>query len=117
MGESIVGLEKEKKNREKKIIKNVCQVGILGRGEPLVYGVPWPLLKQFITACIGAAFGGAVISALHATAAIPFGVSGVVLLLAMSDWHSTIFYFIGLLTAAAAGFIATWLVGFEDPTE
>ena len=61
--------------------------------------------------------GGAVISALHATAAIPFGVSGVVLLLAMSDWHSTIFYFIGLLTAATAGFIATWRVGFDDPTK
>ena len=117
VGASIAVLAKTKNNRLKQIIKNALPVGILGIGEPLIYGVTLPLFKPFITACIGAAFGGAVISALHATAAIPFGVSGVVLLLAMSDWHSTIFYFIGLLTAAAAGFIATWLVGFEDPTE
>ncbi len=117
VGASIAVLAKTKNTRLKQIIKNALPVGILGIGEPLIYGVTLPLFKPFITACIGAAFGGAVISALHATAAIPFGVSGVVLLLAMSNLHSTIFYFIGLLTAAAAGFIATWLVGFDDPAE
>lgn len=117
VGASIAVLAKTKNDNLKKIIKTALPVGILGIGEPLIYGVTLPLFKPFITACIGAAFGGAVISALHVTAAIPFGVSGIVLLLAMSDLHSTIFYFIGLLTAAAAGFIATWLVGFDDPPQ
>lgn len=117
VGASIAVLLKTKNTRLKNIIKNALPVGILGIGEPLIYGVTLPLFKPFITACIGAAFGGAVISALHATAAIPFGVSGIVLLLAMSNLHSTIFYFVGLLTAIAAGFAATWFVGFEDPVD
>ncbi len=117
VGASIAVLMRTKNQRLKSIIKNALPVGILGIGEPLIYGVTLPLFKPFITACIGAAFGGAVISALHVTAAIPFGVSGVVLLLAMSNIHSTIFYFVGLLTAALAGFAATLLVGFDDPVE
>lgn len=117
VGASIAVLLKTKNDRLKTIIKNALPVGILGIGEPLIYGVTLPLFKPFITACAGAAFGGAVISALHATAAIPFGVSGAVLLLAMSDLHSTVFYFVGMLTAIAAGFAATWFVGFDDPTE
>lgn len=117
VGASIAVLLKTKNTRLKNIVKNALPVGILGIGEPLIYGVTLPLFKPFITACIGAAFGGAVISALHATAAIPFGVSGIVLLLAMTDLNSTIFYFVGLLTAIIAGFAATWIVGFEDPIE
>lgn len=115
VGASIAVLMKTKNTRLKNIIKTALPVGILGIGEPLIYGVTLPLFKPFITACIGAAFGGAVVSALHVTAAIPFGVSGVVLLLAMSNLHSTIFYFVGLLTAILAGLLATYIVGFEDP--
>jgi len=117
VGASIAVLIMTKNKRLKTIVANALPVGILGIGEPLIYGVTLPLFKPFITACIGAAFGGAVVAALHATAAIPFGVSGIVLMLAMSNLSSTIYYFLGLLTAAAAGFIATWFVGFEDPVE
>ena len=39
--------------------------GILGIGEPLIYGVSLPRVKPFITAMIGAAFGGFFIGAMN----------------------------------------------------
>ena len=44
----------------KKTILSALPVGIMGIGEPLIYGVTLPLGRPFITACIGGAFGGAV---------------------------------------------------------
>ena len=90
-------------------------MGILGIGEPLIYGVTLPLFKPFIGACLGAAVGGAVIAVFHVTSAIPFGVSGVVLFLALSNLHSVIFYAIGFVAAVLAGFGFTWQMGFDDP--
>ena len=45
------------------MIKGALPVGILGIGEPLIYGVTLPLGRPFITACIGGGIGGAVIGA------------------------------------------------------
>ncbi|MDN5606120.1 MAG: PTS transporter subunit EIIC, partial [Kocuria sp.] len=39
-------------------IKSALPAGILGVGEPLIYGVTLPMGRPFITACIGGAFGG-----------------------------------------------------------
>lgn len=117
VGASIAVLIKTKNVSLKTIVKNALPVGILGIGEPLIYGVTLPLFKPFLTACVGAAFGGAVIAAAHVSTTIPFGVSGIVLLLTMTDAHSTIFYLIGMLVAILAGFLATMLVGFDDPKE
>lgn len=117
VGAGFAVLFKTKSKRLKTIVKNALPVGILGIGEPLIYGVTLPLFKPFIAACIGAAFGGAVVAVLHVTAAIPFGVSGVVLLLALSNLKSVIFYSAGFLVAAAAGFAAAWLMGFDDPPD
>lgn len=47
------------------MIKGALPVGILGIGEPLIYGVTLPLGRPFITACIGGGIGGAVIGALR----------------------------------------------------
>lgn len=47
------------------MIKGALPVGILGVGEPLIYGVSLPLGRPFITACFGGGIGGAVIGAFH----------------------------------------------------
>lgn len=115
VGASLAVLWKTKNTKLKTIVKNALPVGILGIGEPLIYGVTLPLFKPFIGACLGAAVGGAVIAVFHVTSAIPFGVSGVVLFLALSNLHSVIFYAIGFVAAVLAGFGFTWQMGFDDP--
>lgn len=115
VGAGLAVILKTRNERLKTVAKNALPVGLLGIGEPLIYGVTLPLFKPFIAACIGAAAGGAVVAALHVTAAIPFGVSGVVMFLALSNLHSVIFYGVGFVTAVACGFGASWKMGFEDP--
>lgn len=115
VGAGLAVLFKTKNARLKTIVKNALPVGILGIGEPLIYGVTLPLFKPFVAACIGAAAGGAVVAALHVTSAIAFGVSGVVLLVALSNLHSVIFYCAGYLAAVAVGFAVAWRMGFDDP--
>lgn len=115
VGASVAVLLKTKNLRLKTVIKNALPVGILGIGEPLIYGVTLPLFKPFIGACIGAAFGGAVIGAANVMATIPFGVSGVVLFLVLPNLHNVIFYALGFLVAVVAGFVCTWYLGFDDP--
>lgn len=94
----------------KRIIIAALPVGILGIGEPLIYGVTLPLFRPFIGACIGAAFGGAVI-ALAKVGALAMGVSGVLLALLVDNVGM---YFAGIITAYIAGFIATWVLGFDE---
>lgn len=117
VGAGLAVLLKTRNERLKTVAKNALPVGLLGIGEPLIYGVTLPLFRPFVAACIGAAAGGAVTAALHVTAAIPFGVSGVVMFLALSNLHSVIFYGVGFITAVACGFGAAWKLGFEDPQE
>lgn len=97
----------------KKTIANALPIGMLGIGEPLIYGVTLPLGKPFITACCGAAFGGAV-QAFAMTGASAIGVSGLLLTPIVNNIP---LYLMGVVTAYIAGFIITWLVGFDDPPE
>jgi phosphotransferase system PTS, EIIB domain,phosphotransferase system, EIIC len=97
----------------KKVIASALPVGILGIGEPLIYGVTLPLFRPFIGACIGGAFGGAVVAAFSVGAAA-FGISGLPLAMATDKIGS---YLFGLIVAYIAGFIATRLLGFDDPAE
>ena len=92
------------------MIKGALPVGILGIGEPLIYGVTLPLGRPFITACIGGGIGGAVIGALGNVGAIAIGPSGVALipLIANNQWLA---YVLGLLAAYAGGFVATLFFG------
>lgn len=102
------------KNQElKKTVASALPVGVMGVGEPLIYGVTLPLGKPFIGACIGGAFGGAV-QAAFVTGATVMGLSGLPLA-ACTD--KPLVYLVGVLTAYVVGFIATWLIGFEDPVE
>ena len=97
----------------KKTIASALPVGMMGVGEPLIYGVTFPLGKPFIGACIGGAFGGAV-QAQAMVGAATLGISG--LPLAATTNNVTV-YLSGVLVAYVAGFIATWILGFEDPPE
>ncbi len=92
------------------MIKGALPVGILGIGEPLIYGVVLPLGKPFITACIGGGIGGAVIGWLGQIGAIAIGPSGMALipLIAGGMWMK---YLIGLLAGYAAGFVLTYFFG------
>jgi len=94
----------------KRVILAALPVGILGIGEPLIYGVTLPLFRPFIGACIGAAFGGAVV-AMAGVGALAMGVSGVLLALLVDKVGM---YLLGILVAYIAGFIATWLLGFDE---
>lgn len=102
------------KNRElKKTVLSSLPVGIMGIGEPLIYGVTLPLGKPFLGACIGGAFGGAW-QAWHGIGSYALGISG--LPLAPATNH-VLLYLGGVFIAYAAGFTATWLIGFDDPPE
>nr|WP_308416494.1 glucose PTS transporter subunit IIA [Priestia megaterium] len=92
------------------IIKGALPVGILGIGEPLIYGVILPLGRPFITACIGGGIGGAVIGMFGNVGSIAIGPSGLALipLIAHGLWLK---YIVGLLAGYAGGFICTYLFG------
>ncbi|PES71911.1 permease [Bacillus cereus] len=92
------------------MIKGALPVGILGIGEPLIYGVTLPLGKPFITACIGGGIGGAVIGWLGHVGAIAIGPSGMALIPLISGgaWFN---YIIGLLAGYVSGFVLTYFFG------
>ncbi len=101
-------LRKDKELTE--MIKGALPVGILGIGEPLIYGVTLPLGRPFITACIGGGIGGGVLGALGGIGAIAIGPSGVALIPLIADgrWWG---YVLGLLAAYVGGFVATYFFG------
>ena len=104
---------KTKNKSLKKIIASALPVGMMGIGEPLIYGVTFPLGKPFIGACIGGAFGGAV-QAKFAVGAATLGISGLPL---AATTNNIPVYLAGVAVSYIAGFIATWILGFDDPIE
>ncbi|QUH18827.1 PTS transporter subunit EIIC [Alkaliphilus sp. B6464] len=106
---------KTKNERLKRTVKSALPVGILGIREPLIYGVTLPLGRPFLGACIGAAFGGA-FNAMFKVGSISMGLSGLPLATLITP-NKIVFYLLGVVIAYVAGFIATSLLGFEDPVE
>jgi PTS system sucrose-specific IIC component len=106
---------KTKNQNMKKLIKTSLPVGILGIGEPLIYGVTLPLGKPFITACVAGGFGGGVV-ALFKVGSLSIGISGLPLALSLGN-GMILHYLIGLLTAYVMGFLLTFVVGFKDLPE
>lgn len=101
-------------NRQlRKTVASALPVGLMGIGEPLIYGVTLPLGRPFLGACIGGACGGAV-QAVSMVGATTIGVSGLPLAAATNNITT---YLAGLATAYLGGFIATLLLGFEDPPD
>ena len=113
VGAAIAVFVKTKSSRLKKTIASALPVGILGVGEPLIYGVTLPLGKPFLGACIGGAFGGAVMAVLG-VGAQSMGLSGLPLSLLV---NKPLGYLVGIVVAYVAGFAATSILGFEDPQE
>ncbi|EPC7857147.1 PTS N-acetylmuramic acid transporter subunit IIBC [Escherichia coli] len=97
--------------------------GLLGVGEPLIYGVTLPRMKPFITACLGGAAGGLFIG-LIAWWGLPmglnsaFGPSGLVALPLMTSAQGILpamaVYAGGILVAWVCGFIFTTLFGCRN---
>ena len=113
VGASMAGYVRTKSRRLKKTVASALPVGLMGVGEPLIYGVTLPLGKPFVGACIGGAAGGAV-QAHFAVGAATLGISG--LPLAGATDH-VLMYLLGVVVAYAVGFAATWALGFDDPEE
>lgn len=66
-------------DRLRQVIYGALPAGILGVGEPLIYGVTLPLGRPFFTAGLGAGFGGALLMAFQvgSTTWGPSGVLGI----------------------------------------
>ncbi|WBP85210.1 PTS transporter subunit EIIC [Kitasatospora cathayae] len=101
-------------------IRSALPAGLLGVGEPLVYGVTLPLGRPFVTACVGGAAGGAFVGAAgqlgSAVGSTAVGPSGWALFPLLAGPHgmagSAAVYGGGLLTGYAVGFLATYFFGF-----
>ncbi|MEV5549489.1 PTS transporter subunit EIIC [Streptomyces sp. NPDC052309] len=105
-------------------IRSALPAGLLGIGEPLIYGVSLPLGRPFLTACAGGAAGGAFVGLfamlgtdVGATAIGPSGWALFPLLAGSGGWAVTAaVYGGGLLTGYAVGFAATYLFGLGGRT-
>lgn len=91
------------------IITGALPAGFLGVGEPLIYGVTLPLGKPFITAGLGAGFGGAYVMMMHVMANA-WGPSGLVAIPLMQGTSGMLNYFIGLCISYVMGFVITWIL-------
>ncbi|MEU6970327.1 PTS transporter subunit EIIC [Kitasatospora aureofaciens] len=105
-------------------IRSALPAGLLGIGEPLVYGVTLPLGRPFVTACVGGAAGGAFVGAAGqlggAVGSTAVGPSGWALFPLLAGPHGmaagAAVYGGGLLTGYAVGFLATYFFGFTRET-
>ncbi|MBT2491037.1 PTS transporter subunit EIIC [Streptomyces sp. ISL-96] len=105
----------------RRTIRSALPAGLLGVGEPLIYGVSLPLGRPFITACIGGAFGGGVVGLFSqlgdSVGSTAIGPSGWALfpLLSGNEGAATMItvYAAGLVAGYIAGFLATYFFGFS----
>ncbi|MFF4491800.1 PTS transporter subunit EIIC [Streptomyces sp. NPDC001544] len=99
-------------------IRSALPAGLLGVGEPLIYGVSLPLGRPFLTACTGGAAGGAFVGffamlgdRVGATAIGPSGWALFPLLAGnRSPALTAAIYAGGLLTGYGVGFLATYVI-------
>ena len=93
------------------VIGGALPAGVLGVGEPLIYGVTLPMGKPFITAGLGAGFGG-MFCMFFKVAATTWGPSGILALPIMTAGgddpiKQVVCYGIGLVISYIMGFIFT----------
>jgi PTS system sucrose-specific IIC component len=101
-------------------IRSALPAGLLGVGEPLIYGVSLPLGRPFVTACAGGAAGGAFVGFFSMlgdrVGSTAIGPSGWALFPLLSGNRSlaitAAIYAGGLLTGYLTGFAATYFFGF-----
>ncbi|WP_460067016.1 PTS transporter subunit EIIC [Streptomyces sp. YKOK-I1] len=100
-------------------IRSALPAGLLGVGEPLIYGVSLPLGRPFLTACAGGAAGGAFIGFFamlgDRVGASAIGPSGWALFPLLAGNRglgvTAAIYAGGLLTGYTVGFAATYAFG------
>ena len=101
------------RNTLRQTASGAIPAGILGVGEPLIYSVTLPLGKPFVTACLGAGFGGAIVMVMQVASTTwgPSGIPGVFVMTAGPHGAVTnaIVYLGSLLVSCAAGFLLTFL--------
>lgn len=95
-------------NRLKNVITGALPAGLLGVGEPLIYGVTLPMGKPFISAGLGAGFGGAFVMAMQ-VAATTWGPSGLLALFVMTAGPNGAIASVG---AYAVGLVICYVMGF-----
>ncbi|MGW1077256.1 PTS transporter subunit EIIC [Streptomyces sp. NPDC002537] len=108
----------------RRTIRSALPAGLLGIGEPLIYGVSLPLGRPFVTACVGGAFGGGFMGLLNQlgdkVGATAIGPSGWALFPLLQGNHglsrAATVYALGLLVGYATGFAATYALGFGRGT-
>lgn len=105
--------------RIRSVISGALPAGFLGVGEPLIYGVTLPMGKPFITAGLGAGFGGAFAMAMQ-VASTTWGPSGILACFVMtagpnSAVMTVLYYVIALIISYIMGFVLTNI--FVKPEE
>lgn len=121
VGAAVAVFLKVKDASMRRTIKSALPAGVLGVGEPLIYGVTLPLGRPFITACVGGAFGGAFIGVFNqlgttvgSTAIGPSGWALFPLTTGNQGIGAAVaIYGFGLLASYVAGFLATYFFGFS----
>ena len=90
-------------------------MGIIGVGEPLLFGVSLPLGKPFIAGCIGGAAGGAWVVSVHVymTAVGLTALPG----MAIVQASSLLNYIIGMVIAFGVAFTVSLLLKYKTDSE
>jgi PTS system sucrose-specific IIC component len=100
------------------VITGALPAGLLGVGEPLIYGVTLPLGKPFLTAGLGAGFGGAfiMVTQVASTGWGPSGLLGAFMMTAGQGGpvRSVVFYIIALFISYIGGFVMTNIFYHSD---
>lgn len=116
-------LKSPKNSKLRKSIRGAIVPGILGIGEPLIYGVTLPRVKPFFTSMLGGATGGVYIGIMAKLGFVfglntVFGPSGILASFEMTSNRGIIFaillYISALLVAYTSGFIFTYLFGCKN---
>ncbi len=93
------------------VISGALPAGLLGVGEPLIYGVTLPLGKPFLTAGLGAGFGGAfiMVTQVASTTWGPSGLLGAFVMIAGpgGSVQSVLFYLTALVISYIGGYLVT----------
>ena len=103
------------------VIAGALPAGLLGVGEPLIYGVTLPLGMPFLTAGLGAGFGGAFIMVTQ-VASTTWGPSGLLGAFVMTagrggPGRSVLFYLIALVISYIGGYLITKVFYHERALE
>lgn len=110
-----------KNEKRKALALSGTLTAIFGITEPTVYGVTLPLKKPFIASCIGGAVGGAVIGG----AGVKLFASGLISVLSIPGFVSTIdgvesnvmMGIIGSIVSIVVAFVMTLVIGFDKEVE